>query len=146
MTRRPLNAGGQPIPWMPQRLPTHPGEIDARRALAAMPYQQYLNTRHWRWRRRRALWLADDRCEHCGRQPFDRTELVDLDETDEYAFERLKVRRARFARWLEVHHLTYDRRGCEDDDDLIVLCDQCHELAHTLPVDAVRAWRRWRAS
>jgi hypothetical protein len=28
--------------------------------------------------------------------------------------------------WLEVHHLTYERVGCERDDDLVALCCYCH--------------------
>jgi hypothetical protein len=31
---------------------------------------------------------------------------------------------------LQVHHLTYDRFGDEDDQDLITLCLDCHEEIH----------------
>lgn len=31
---------------------------------------------------------------------------------------------------LEVHHITYARLGREHDDDLVVLCDTCHEKRH----------------
>ncbi len=31
---------------------------------------------------------------------------------------------------LRVHHLTYERLGCERDTDLLVVCRHCHELRH----------------
>lgn len=31
---------------------------------------------------------------------------------------------------LQVHHLTYDRLGHEDLDDLVTLCDACHAKEH----------------
>jgi len=79
-----------------------------------MPYPDYLETPHWRRRRERSLWLAGHRCEHCGRSDGGP---------------------------LEVHHLTYDRRGWEADEDLIVLCGDCHELAHAVGPDEAGAWR-----
>lgn len=40
----------------------------------------------------------------------------------------------------QVHHLSYDNVGQEEDDDLISLCKDCHELAHEPgPVD----WGDW---
>ena len=30
----------------------------------------------------------------------------------------------------DVHHITYDRLGCENDLDLISLCAHCHSLIH----------------
>lgn len=32
--------------------------------------------------------------------------------------------------WLNIHHRTYDRVGCEDMGDLITLCRSCHERHH----------------
>lgn len=32
---------------------------------------------------------------------------------------------------LQVHHLTYDRLGCERDEDLAVLCARCHRRVST---------------
>jgi hypothetical protein len=31
---------------------------------------------------------------------------------------------------LQVHHRTYERRGAELADDLVVVCRQCHEIHH----------------
>jgi len=31
---------------------------------------------------------------------------------------------------LNVHHRTYKRLGCENENDLIVLCAKCHSLFH----------------
>jgi HNH endonuclease len=33
---------------------------------------------------------------------------------------------------VEVHHLTYERLGCERPDDVIVLCPACHREKHDL--------------
>ena len=72
--------------------------------LRSMPYPRYLRSVHWGIVRRRALDLAEHRCFYCGA-----TEPLD------------------------VHHLTYSRRGCELDEDLIVVCRTCHGFAHPLP-------------
>jgi len=66
-----------------------------------MPYSRYLNSKHWEIVRRRALAVAEGRCFYCGAKES-----------------------------LDVHHLTYRRRGCELDEDLIVLCRTCHTDEH----------------
>lgn len=73
-------------------------------ALLLMPYAEYLRTPHWQGRRRRAQLRAGGMCQQC------------------YADDRR----------LEVHHLTYDRRGQERESDLIVLCAACHAAEHGL--------------
>lgn len=74
--------------------------------LRSMPYQKYLRSTHWSIVRARALGYADHRCFYCGA-------------TDH----------------LDVHHLTYARRGCELDEDLMVLCRTCHAIEHPLMND-----------
>ena len=64
-------------------------------------YLAYLNSPAWRTVRTRALERADYRCYHCGAK-----------------------------RDLQVHHLSYDRLGAERDDDLQVVCADCHEAVH----------------
>jgi len=66
--------------------------------LATMPYQEYLQTPEWHAKRHLALKRAGYKCQKCYHQ--DR---------------------------LEVHHLTYERRGHELPSDLMVLCRTCHE-------------------
>lgn len=70
-------------------------------ALRRLPYGQYLRSKHWDIVRRRALAVASGRCFYCGAKDS-----------------------------LDVHHLTYRRRGCELDEDLIVLCRPCHTDEH----------------
>jgi 5-methylcytosine-specific restriction endonuclease McrA len=70
-------------------------------ALRSMPYQEYLRTDHWRTARAGALRRAGYACQVCSAK---------LD--------------------LHVHHRTYERRGCERENDLIVLCRQCHATFH----------------
>lgn len=69
--------------------------------LASMPYDQYLRTEHWFRTRQMAL-------DHYGRT------CVLCDQGG-----------------AEVHHRTYDRRGKERLQDLIVLCRGCHGRYHT---------------
>jgi hypothetical protein len=78
--------------------------IDPVRAVALnrMPYDEYLRTPEWRDRRRQAINAAENRCQHCRRR----------------------------GRPLQVHHLTYKRRGHEHPDDLEVLCEVCHRAVH----------------
>lgn len=67
----------------------------------AMPYAEYLQTEHWKLRRKRALRLAGYKCQLCNQ---------DGD--------------------LHTHHKTYENLGCEQDDDLVVLCKDCHAKFH----------------
>jgi 5-methylcytosine-specific restriction endonuclease McrA len=87
--------------------------------LLRMPYWKYLRSRHWEILRQRVLSLGGRRCVYCG--------------TEDH---------------LDVHHLTYVRRGCELDEDLIVLCRTCHTDEHSTQdeLDAVqqRAEQRMR--
>ena len=70
--------------------------------LWSMPYDDYLKTPHWKAARQQALERAHHRCQVCN--------------SDEQP--------------LQVHHRTYERRGQELPQDLIVLCSICHDLFH----------------
>lgn len=72
-------------------------------ALAAMPYREYLQTDHWKEMRRVALRRARYRCQLCHANTP-----------------------------LNVHHRTYERRGCEEPSDLIALCEPCHRKFHDI--------------
>lgn len=63
-------------------------------------YKEYLKSPEWRRRRTAKLQQARWRCQKCP-------------ETE----------------GLQVHHLTYERLGHEDAEDLIVLCRACHWVA-----------------
>ena len=75
-------------------------------------YRAYIKSYAWRARRQRALEKAGFRCQVCG----DR-------------------------RRLEAHHVTYANLGHELDEDLTVLCWQCHVVA-TWHIRLRRLWRR----
>lgn len=79
-----------------------PATADRMTALQRMPYQQYLSTPEWRRVRAAALERAGYACS------------LDVTHTSE----------------LQVHHRTYERRGCERPSDVVVLCRDCHELHH----------------
>jgi 5-methylcytosine-specific restriction endonuclease McrA len=66
-----------------------------------MDYPLYLQTREWKAKRNRKLIQAGNRCELCPR-----------------------------TQRLEVHHSTYERRGYELLEDLVVLCKNCHQIHH----------------
>lgn len=74
--------------------------------LRTMPYNEYLQTKHWKTFSRERVREADYKCKKCGRSDIE----------------------------LNVHHLTYERRGCELASDVIVLCKACHLEAHNRPV------------
>lgn len=70
-------------------------------------YNEYLESQHWQDVRKEALREYTE-CLLCGY-------------TSDY---------------LEVHHVRYTTLGREDvDNDLIVLCDDCHNLLHSLYID-----------
>ena len=71
------------------------------RAVPPSHYQVYLNSSEWRRTRNRALKRAGFQCSKCPAR-----------------------------RSLEVHHLTYERLGCERDADIEVLCVTCHRGEH----------------
>lgn len=71
--------------------------------LKTMSYKKYLWTPEWEMTRLLALNRADFKCQYCG-----------------------------YKDKLQVHHFSYATRGCERDEDLIVLCNNCHELNHGL--------------
>lgn len=62
-------------------------------------YNAYIESEQWRARARRIRDRDNGRCAICGTT----------------------------SNPLEVHHLTYDRLYDESDDDLIMLCHECHE-------------------
>lgn len=69
--------------------------------LHTMPYAEYLQTPEWEETRQRMLKRARYQCSLCNKKAK-----------------------------LHVHHRTYERRGYEDDKDLIVLCENCHAKFH----------------
>ncbi len=77
-------------------------------------YKEYLDSFEWDRKRKAVLKRADYTCEGCGNGD----------------------------RKLEVHHLTYERKGMELLTDLVAYCGICHELAHgyTYHKDMIHWW------
>ena len=69
----------------------------------SMPYKEYLETEHWQHFRKEALKSANYKCQVCSKDSDNK---------------------------LAVHHNNYDNRGRETFNDVVVLCDGCHELFH----------------
>lgn len=81
-------------------------------------YDDYLRSKVWQSKRRRAIRRAGQACQVCNA-----------------------------SRPLQVHHREYpDRWGNEPDEDLIVLCATCHQLFHRQfrPAPLNRSLRRAR--
>ena len=80
-------------------------------------YLEYLKSDEWRERAARARALADYKCQKCG--------VSDIG--------------------LEVHHITYDNLGAEEDADLQALCPKCHKIADAQRARKTANERRERA-
>lgn len=80
---------------------THSDPVGVRE-LRALPYEDYLQTPHWKRKREEKLRAVGYRCQLCNSG----------------------------SRILDVHHRTYERRGEELDEDLTVLCRVCHNWHH----------------
>lgn len=74
------------------------------RKLRRMSNNYYLGTHHWSLIRSAALKRDRNRCADCGTTNSERP--------------------------LEVHHVTYSRRGREEMEDILTLCRECHEERH----------------
>lgn len=73
----------------------------------SMRYREYLHSSAWQIRRACKLEQAKHCCQICG----DRERL-------------------------SVHHLTYERLGCELSEDLLVVCNGCHWVVDEIRKDA----------
>jgi 5-methylcytosine-specific restriction endonuclease McrA len=71
-------------------------------ALKTLPYQEYLQTKHWKELRQKMLKKAKHKCRLCHAEN----------------------------KTLNVHHKTYKHIGNEKLTDLIVLCQDCHAKHH----------------
>ena len=70
-------------------------------------YGEYLKSDHWQKVRSDAKLRAGVKCQLCGRHTT-----------------------ATLGKQLEVHHNNYDHFGHESPEDIIVLCNRCHEKHH----------------
>lgn len=46
----------------------------------------------------------------------------------------------------QIHHMTYTRLGQENLEDLVALCDRCHNLLHEYHKSHPKKLNLWRAS
>jgi hypothetical protein len=74
------------------------------RSRASSGYEEYLQTPYWKRRREDKLRAVGRTCQLCNRGSVT----------------------------LDVHHRTYERLGNELDEDLTVLCRDCHSIYHRL--------------
>ena len=86
-------------------------------------YHRFLQTKHWRKTKNKIL-SGKKSCEQCGSKEK-----------------------------LQTHHKTYDHLGFEYKDDLILLCNSCHEKIHNIrsgnlrvPSGAVYKWVEGRSN
>lgn len=96
--------------------------------LRSIPYGDYRQSR-W-WRRRRELFVETSKgtigvmfCAICtNRARWDHPEI--------------EIR-------FHVHHLSYEKLGAEADNDLMLLCNACHNFLHFPDSAAARSWVFW---
>lgn len=84
-----------------QHLLNEVSAIEERKKLPTMPYREYLKTDHWIKTRQQARDYFKGKCCLCGK-----------------------------TKKLHVHHKSYENRGNETMDDLILLCSDCHAKFH----------------
>lgn len=70
--------------------------------LKSMPYSEYLKDTEWRFIRTIMLQKLGAVCEICGGKQGKK----------------------------DIHHKTYSRRGIEDANDLVIVCENCHRKIH----------------
>ena len=90
-------------------------------------YEAYLGSRVWYYRRQRLIRERGRRCEECHREPYVLTRKA----------AGLPARSS-----LILHHLTYERVGNESDEDLRLLCKECHHEAHRVKIPFGISWLR----
>lgn len=73
----------------------------SKQSLNSKEYYNYLKSKDWAARRLERMKIDKFRCQMCGSKHN-----------------------------LNVHHLTYDRLGCEKMTDLLTLCKYCHKRVH----------------
>jgi hypothetical protein len=78
-------------------------------------YAEYILSDEWKARREAALSRAGNRCQLCGAKKH-----------------------------LHVHHNTYENLGHERDEDLIVLCQPCHDVYHASRDSRTKRNERYR--
>ena len=76
-----------------------------------LEYDSYIKSARWRNISKLIKERAGNKCGHCGRSSSK----------------------------LEVHHLTYERFGHERMNDLVALCQPCHEMADKRRVAEIKA-------
>lgn len=89
-----------PLPSMAEMM-ANGGRLLVIHCLREMPYADYLQTNHWQTVRRAAFAHHGRRCLICLKQ-----------------------------HGLDIHHVTYDNRGCEPPEDTVPLCREHHKLQH----------------
>lgn len=124
--------------------------------LKSVPYGVYLTTDHW-------VLLKEDyknhlkesgdgalRCMRCGIESIGLEVWADSEWVDEHgvlcapskagAWKRTERHSSlREPQW-NVHHLTYERLGEEEFEDLELLCVMCHNLEHKPESHAAQYW------
>lgn len=107
-------------------------------------YRKYLSSKHWKETRKRALESAGHRCENCGIRGHRKSKYSEAYEQycapcDNWSLywnlsPDLKCPYCGISLptivSLHVHHLTYENLGNEADEDLLVLCKDCHREIH----------------
>lgn len=88
--------------WFANKLEKTPKKKVAKKGLPKTKYHEYINSQKWKNKAKKIRKRDDYTCRLCNAKDVE----------------------------LHVHHSTYERLGCETDNDLITLCAPCHKKFH----------------
>lgn len=121
--------------------------------LRSLPYGEYRNSDHWKLRREEFRRSHSPRCMRCLLRVVDWVEIETSEWFDVFgsklenwkrgASKRTRVHEVQRQARFHVHHLTYERIGCEPDEDLELLCSACHNLDHYPLSAAANCWSQF---
>jgi len=105
------------------------------RQLGFSSYGEYLKSPHWKafcrqhkqrecfcCAQRRSAWSVEDWERHQTANSVELERMIQAESDADYSPDCV----------LDVHHITYERLGCERAEDVVTVCDICHSQIHSL--------------
>ena len=89
--------------------------------MKGMKWKDYMKTKHW-ISFRKTLDTDDAYCQICGKKKWE------FYKTGVRKGKRKKKPTCQF----QVHHLHYNNLGCENREDVLLLCRTCHNISHEI--------------
>lgn len=90
-------------------------------------YKEYINSPEWKDKREWIIEVKNSECELCKKKEKKIIKLIKIIEKDGRIWFNEVIQNIIS---LHVHHLNYDTLGNEGQEDVQVLCRECHEKIH----------------